>query len=141
MINYIKVDPDGRITHSGSTARTLTEDEFLQHVPGVILVPELPPSINDSFWDGAKVVAKPVRPTKDHEFDYATKAWVDPRTPTTQWAVVRAERDARIAKTDWTQLDDTPAVAKGKWKTYRQALRDVTNQANPFAIVWPVPPA
>lgn len=53
-----------------------------------------------------------------------------------QWAVIRAERNRLLAACDWTQLPDAPANAAA-WATYRQALRDITTQANPFNIVWP----
>ena len=39
--------------------------------------------------------------------------------------VIRAERDRRIAETDWTQLPDVSDAIKSKWQGYRQALRDV----------------
>lgn len=55
-------------------------------------------------------------------------------------ALVRDERDRRIAVTDWTVLGDAKTV-KADWKTYRQALRDVPEQAGfPYAVVWPTPP-
>lgn len=55
-------------------------------------------------------------------------------------AAVRAERDKLIAATDWTVLGDAKTV-KADWKTYRQALRDVPEQAGfPYAVVWPTPP-
>lgn len=57
-----------------------------------------------------------------------------------QWAVVRAERNAKLAASDWTQLPDAP-VDHAAWATYRQELRDVTNQSDPFNIQWPVAPA
>ena len=59
-----------------------------------------------------------------------------------QWAVVRADRNQRLASCDWTQLPDSPlsAEVRAQWATYRQALRDVTQQPNPFAIVWPTTP-
>jgi hypothetical protein len=57
-----------------------------------------------------------------------------------QWAVVRAERNKLLAACDWTQLSDASADA-AVWATYRQALRDITDQANPFNIVWPVKPS
>ena len=57
-----------------------------------------------------------------------------------QWTVIRAERNRLLADCDWTQLPDVPVDAAA-WATYRQALRDVTNQANPFAIVWPERPS
>lgn len=53
---------------------------------------------------------------------------------------VRQDRNGRISQCDWTQLDDTPLdnVAKGKWANYRQALRDVPEQAGfPFNVIWP----
>ena len=41
---------------------------------------------------------------------------------------VRAERNEKLANSDWTQLADSPAD-KAAWATYRQALRDMTDQA------------
>jgi hypothetical protein len=57
-----------------------------------------------------------------------------------QWAVVRAERNKLLVASDWTQLPDAPVDAAA-WATYRQALRDVTTQTDPFAIVWPESPS
>jgi len=57
-----------------------------------------------------------------------------------QWAVVRVERNKLLAESDWTQLPDAPVDAAA-WATYRQALRDVTTQTDPFAIVWPERPS
>jgi len=57
-----------------------------------------------------------------------------------QWNVIRAERNKLLVESDWTQLPDAPVNAAA-WATYRQALRDVTTQANPFAIVWPESPS
>jgi hypothetical protein len=57
-----------------------------------------------------------------------------------QWNVIRAERNRLLVASDWTQLPDAPVDAAA-WATYRQALRDVTTQANPFAIVWPESPS
>ena len=55
-------------------------------------------------------------------------------------AAVRAERDKLIAATDWTVLGDAKTV-KADWKAYRQALRDVPEQAGfPYAVSWPTPP-
>jgi hypothetical protein len=57
-----------------------------------------------------------------------------------QWERVRSDRNSRLAVCDWTQLPDASADAAA-WATYRQALRDITTQADPFAIVWPVKPS
>ena len=56
-----------------------------------------------------------------------------------QWPVIRAERNKLLVESDWTQLPDAPVDAAA-WATYRQALRDITTEANPFAIVWPESP-
>jgi len=57
-----------------------------------------------------------------------------------QWNVIRAERNKLLVESDWTQLPDAPVDAAA-WATYRQALRDITDQANPFNIVWPQGPS
>jgi hypothetical protein len=43
-------------------------------------------------------------------------------------AQVRAQRDRLLSDSDWTQVADAP-VDKEAWATYRQALRDLPNQA------------
>lgn len=58
----------------------------------------------------------------------------------TKAAQVRAERNDKLAVTDWTQVADTP-VDKAAWATYRQALRDITAQPGfPWDVTWPVAP-
>ncbi len=57
-----------------------------------------------------------------------------------QWAEVRAKRNKLLTESDWTQLGDVPKETKELWESYRQELRDVTNQADPYNIKWPVPP-
>jgi hypothetical protein len=56
--------------------------------------------------------------------------------PLAQWAEIRAERNAKLAACDWTQLPDAPVDAAA-WATYRQELRDITTQNDPFDIIWP----
>lgn len=58
-----------------------------------------------------------------------------------QAASVRADRNARLAACDWTQLADAP-VDSLAWANYRQALRDVPDQPGfPWEISWPTQPA
>jgi hypothetical protein len=59
-----------------------------------------------------------------------------------EWNAVRGRRNFLLARTDWTQLDDTPIANtdKSQWALYRQALRDITTQADPFHIEWPALP-
>ena len=44
--------------------------------------------------------------------------------------LLRLERDARLAKTDWMSFSDSPTMSDD-WKTYRQALRDLPASASP----------
>lgn len=59
-----------------------------------------------------------------------------------RWSEVRAERNAKLAACDWTQLADAPLSTEQRaaWQVYRQALRDLTAQADPFALDWPEAP-
>ena len=95
---------------------------------------------NQYYIQNNNPVELPVKPNEYCVFNYDTKQWVDPRTDETQWRVVRSERKQRLVACDWTQLSDIPAETKTLWEPYRQALRDVTNQPDPFNIVWPTPP-
>lgn len=55
----------------------------------------------------------------------------------------RAERNTRLAATDWTQVPDATVTEneRSRWRSYRQQLRDVPGQGGyPDAIVWPVQP-
>ena len=42
---------------------------------------------------------------------------------------VRANRNALLSACDWTQLPDVSIPKKTEWATYRQALRDITNDS------------
>ena len=54
-----------------------------------------------------------------------------------QWSMVRLQRDSLLSQCDWTQISDSPKYQDKTLITYRQALRDITNQADPYNIVWP----
>jgi hypothetical protein len=55
-------------------------------------------------------------------------------------ASARSQRDTLLTQTDWTQVADAP-VDKAAWAAYRQALRDIPQQAGfPTTITWPVKP-
>lgn len=44
-----------------------------------------------------------------------------------KWEQIKLWRNAELARTDWTQVNDSP-VDKSAWATYRQALRDLPAQ-------------
>ena len=59
-----------------------------------------------------------------------------------KWIEIRDIRDSLLAQSDWTQFQDSPITGSKltEWQTYRQSLRDITNQSNPFSLNWPTKP-
>ena len=62
--------------------------------------------------------------------------------------LLRVERGARISKTDWRASSDLTLT--DAWKTYRQALRDITTQTPKLdsnyeldltSVTWPTEPS
>lgn len=56
---------------------------------------------------------------------------------------IRAQRNLLLTQCDWTQLPDAPLTTEQKqeWAEYRQALRDVPEQAGfPENVAWPLVP-
>jgi len=60
-----------------------------------------------------------------------------------KWAEVRTTRNTLLSESDWTQFQDSPITGSTltEWQTYRQSLRDVTTQSDPYNINWPTIPS
>ena len=56
-----------------------------------------------------------------------------------QWNSVRGVRDELLTECDWRACSDR--TMSEDWKTYRQALRDITTQSDPYNITWPAIPS
>tara|TARA_R100001591_G_scaffold1923_1_gene4778 strand:- start:189 stop:458 length:270 start_codon:yes stop_codon:yes gene_type:complete len=56
-----------------------------------------------------------------------------------KWQDIRNERNSLLAQTDWRASSDL--TLSDDWKTYRQALRDITTQSDPDNIAWPTEPS
>ena len=55
---------------------------------------------------------------------------------------VRSERNRLLIETDWTQGRDVVLSNDAEWKTYRQALRDLSSQSGfPSNVTWPTKPS
>jgi hypothetical protein len=57
-----------------------------------------------------------------------------------KWSEIRELRNQLLSECDWTQLGDVSETIKTSYQSYRQDLRDITNQSDPFSIVWPEKP-
>lgn len=69
----------------------------------------------------------------------ATEAEINVRI-SLKWEEIRSERNELLKESDWTQLSDIPTETKNIWTEYRQELRNITTQSNPFNIIWPDKP-
>ena len=57
-----------------------------------------------------------------------------------KWEEIREIRNTLLQECDWTQLSDISTEIQQLWQSYRQQLRDITSQINPFDISWPTKP-
>lgn len=135
----------------------VTDHQFRAAHPNTSFPPQLSPDLLDSY-DADPVLEGP-QPTltryqvaamqgvRQHGANWITN-WVavdmEPEAiaalDAQQAASVRADRNARLAACDWTQLADAPGDTLA-WANYRQALRDVPSQEGfPWEVQWPVAP-
>ena len=74
---------------------------------------------------------------------FARKVVTDDRTDAEKENDARSQRNALLSQSDWAVMSDSPLSDSDKtsWQTYRQALRDVSDQAGfPDNITWPTKP-
>lgn len=134
MINYVQYLPSGQIVAYGVTQASAIEGQegFMVCEPYVR---------NDTHYvaDG-QLVEMPQRPSKHHKFNYTTKEWEQDLEAA--WNDVRIQRQRLLLESDWTALQGVPMSEELKqaWASYRQALRDVTQQPDPLHITWPTKP-
>ena len=97
-----------------------------------------------------------VSPTHDYKYDPETDSIVEdnnppgPPVPTQaeleamDLVILRGERNQLLAETDWivTKSKETGTNIPTAWKTYRQALRDITDTyKSQLTVVWPTKPS
>jgi hypothetical protein len=59
-----------------------------------------------------------------------------------KWRSVRERRNQLLAASDYTEFLSVPisSACRANFQAYRQKLRDVTNQPDPYNIIWPTEP-
>jgi hypothetical protein len=137
---YVSYSSDGQITQI-----IISDDPSKFGITIPFLELEVYPKIDPSefYVAGGQTIQKGKRPNDRAIFEYSSGLWVTP-DPTVeeleiQWSKVRTIRNGLLSACDWTQVPDAPVDGK-VWADYRQHLRDVTLQPDPFSIVWPTPP-
>jgi hypothetical protein len=95
-----------------------------------------------SYVQDGVVIDKGDAPGPMMRFDYGKKSWV--QVEALAWWMVRQVRDEKLRSSDWTDtisaIDRLGVERFNAWQQYRQALRDVPLQGDPYAVVWPVQP-
>ena len=139
MIYTIYNTISGRISRTVSTdadiALQLGQDE--DYIEGEY-------SGNRNYIDSDKqIVAIPDRPNDYSDFDFNTKQWVVNQNK----AIfdILQKRQKLLVASDWTDTLSAKTrlgdAVYNQWQTYRQSLRDITDQAGyPLNVEWPAVP-
>ena len=153
MKNFILYNQYGEITSTG-----VCEDSelSLQDRPNLILL-ETPQyvSFRDGYVSNNEYIAytdeqrnlKNTRPFYPAKWSNITMSWEDLRSQQEkldqQLYIIKTRRDQLLQQSDWrvVKAADTGIPLSQEWKDYRQALRDITTQSDPFNIIWPTAPA
>jgi hypothetical protein len=140
MIHYICVLPSGEITNAGSLAANVSKEEVLQHIPNSLIVSEPLKDIYSVYWENNSIKPKGEQPSLAHVFDFQSKTWVGDSSK--QWGLVVSTRNSLLNNSDWvvTKATELNEAVSSAWLTYRQALRDITQQSDPWNLVWPESP-
>lgn len=78
----------------------------------------------------------------DYEYDFVIKTLdvIPQHHIDERWRTIREVRNRLLAETDWTQMSDIDPLTREKYAKYRQELRDVTKQPDPFNLNFPKKP-
>jgi len=123
--------PNTSFTTAGPNTDFLTANNVVELVETLTYTKPTQKLVSvEPYIDGGKVYNIKVESTTADEQAALT---------TTQWYLIRAQRNSLIEQTDWRAGSDV--TLSDEWKTYRQALRDVPTQSDPFNITWPTEPS
>jgi hypothetical protein len=122
-----------------------------------ITPPEFDPSLhkleNPTRWfengiayETHEVVPLPAPPPPPAEPTPEELAEIERQSIERQWSIIRNERDQRIKDFEWrymryerqVRLNITPTDNIAAMDTYVQALADMTQQSDPFNVIWPI---
>lgn len=146
MPTYIQHDQDGNIT---AIINTLVPTEGIE-VDEALAATVSPLSHYIArgeliSYTGEQAAAKADQPRHALNWSNAAMAWVmpediDARRASDAVAGIASKRALLLAETDWVVLRamESDSKVSAQWAAYRQALRDITQQAGyPLNIVWP----
>jgi hypothetical protein len=122
--------PNTSFPKSGPNSQFLTDNSVVELIENLSYSsPSEKLSKVDAYVDSGKAYSVKVESTTSDEVTALNTA---------KWHDVRFQRNLKLQETDWRASSDL--TLSDAWKTYRQALRDITTQSDPFNITWPVAP-
>ena len=123
--------PNTSFSTTGPNADFLTANNVVELVENLsYTTPTQKLSSVDAYVEGGKAYNVKVESTTADEQTTLTNQ---------QWSSIRLQRDNLLKNTDWRASSDLTLA--DDWKNYRQALRDVPTQSDPFNITWPTAPS
>jgi len=143
-MQYIKTTDNGAVPHTLRQFRKDNPQVSFPEVPSLTSLAEsgVYPATYEQRPEIAEtqVAERNSQPTDQGDGTYVW-GWTVKDKPVAQLAEeARDKRNTLLTSSDYTQLSDSPRD-KQAWATYRQALRDITDQEGfPETIVWPVKP-
>ena len=138
-INYPYSIPQLRAAFPNvSLPSELTDTSLIEWDMYVVNPTPMPTDYTKNITEGTPVLTNSVYYQNWIQTD-ASQSEIDYRLEN-QWFIIRETRNQLLVECDWTQLADIPSEKKTIWSEYRQSLRDITSQSNPFSITWPVKP-
>lgn len=95
----------------------------------------------NQVYDGSNFVINEYEVTEYQKVRNKTQEEIEKEIES-MWISIRQTRNQLLFQSDWTQLPDSPLSVEKQteWQSYRQQLRDVTIQVDPFNIQWPTEP-
>lgn len=136
LVKYPYTITDLRLANQNVSFAANVDDETLASFGMIRIVTVERPAVTENqaveegqpvFVDGNWIQTWSVRDLSEQEVQQRMDA-------------VRNERNSLLAASDWTQLADA-TVDKTAWAAYRQALRDIPEQAGfPYNVTFPVTP-
>lgn len=114
---------------------------FFENVESLPREPDEPPRYQYDFYriDGLKN-----RPSLIDSIERDVGSWINMAKELEYKKLadaIRCKRNLLLSETDWTQTTDAPIgeTEIERYRTYRQALRDIPEQAGfPYNVNWPV---
>lgn len=123
--------PNTSFTVAGPNADFLTANNVVELIETLsFTTPTQKLSTVDAYVEAGKVYNVKVESTTSDEQTALINS---------EWQNIRSLRNFKLRDTDWRASSDL--TLSDDWKNYRQALRDITTQSDPFNITWPTEPS